>query len=73
MYGGLSIWQQSRMPMDPKQANLMRFLPIFFVVLFYNFASGVILYFFFSNLLMVLGQIWHERNKKKPATVEVKR
>jgi len=73
MYGGLSIWQQSRMPMDPKQANLMRFLPLFFVVLFYNFASGVILYFFFSNLLMVLGQIWHEKNKKKPATVEVKR
>jgi YidC/Oxa1 family membrane protein insertase len=73
LYGALSIWQQSRMPMDPKQANMMRFLPLFFVVLFYNFASGVILYFFFSNLLMVVGQILHEKHKKQPATVEVKK
>jgi YidC/Oxa1 family membrane protein insertase len=38
---------------DPKQAKMMMFLPIIFTAMFWNFTSGLVVYFLFSNLLSI--------------------
>ncbi len=38
---------------DPKQAKMMMFLPIVFTAMFWNFTSGLVVYFLFSNLLSI--------------------
>ena len=44
-------------PQDKTQAQVMRFLPLFFLVLFASFPAGLIIYWTFSNLLSILQQI----------------
>jgi YidC/Oxa1 family membrane protein insertase len=53
---GLSMIIQQKMSptsVDPKQAQIMMFMPIFFTFLFLNFSSGLVLYWFVSNLLAI--------------------
>jgi len=53
---GLSMIVQQKMTptsVDPKQAQIMMFLPIIFTFLFLNFSSGLVLYWFTSNLLAI--------------------
>lgn len=42
---------------DPKQAKMMMFLPIIFTAMFWNFFSGLVVYFFFSNILAIGEQL----------------
>ena len=52
---GVSMMVQQRMTMnmamDPAQRRMMNFMPIMFTIFFLNLPSGLVLYWFFSNLL----------------------
>ncbi|MGH7951727.1 MAG: YidC/Oxa1 family membrane protein insertase, partial [Limisphaerales bacterium] len=52
------VWQAHLQPvspgMDPGQQKLMRFTPLMFLVIFYNYASGMALYMTVSTLSSVL-------------------
>jgi YidC/Oxa1 family membrane protein insertase len=51
--------------MDPSQAKMMKFMPLMFGFLFYNFSSGLVLYWLTSNLVQI-GQQWMV-NRMMPA------
>lgn len=56
---GASMYLQQKMTpatADPTQAKIMQFLPVIFTVMFINFASGLVLYWFVNNLLSILQQ-----------------
>ncbi len=64
---GASMYLQQKMTpttMDPTQARIMQFLPIVFTVMFINFASGLVLYWFVNNLLSILQQYLINRQSK---------
>jgi len=52
------VWQAHQQPvspgMDPAQQKMMRFMPLMFLVFFYNYASGMALYMTVSTLLGIL-------------------
>jgi YidC/Oxa1 family membrane protein insertase len=55
--GGTMLWQAHLTPpspgMDPAQAKLMRYLPLIFMLGFYNLSSGLTLYWTVNNLLSI--------------------
>ncbi|MDR3542789.1 MAG: membrane protein insertase YidC, partial [Desulfocapsaceae bacterium] len=56
---GASMFVQQKLTpttADPTQAKIMMFLPVVFTFMFINFASGLVLYWFFNNLLSILQQ-----------------
>ena len=66
---GASMFLQQKMTpttADPTQQRIMMFLPLIFTVMFVNFASGLVLYWFVNNLLSILQQYLINR-KIKPA------
>ena len=42
---------------DPNQQKMMKFMPLIFGFMFYQFASGLVLYYLTSNLVS-MGQQW---------------
>jgi YidC/Oxa1 family membrane protein insertase len=67
---GVSMWIQQKMSPtggDPRQAQMMLWMmPILFTFMFWNFPSGLVLYWFVNNLLQI-GQQWLiNRQGKKP-------
>jgi len=58
LMGGTMFLQQKMSPTtaDPQQARMMQMMPVIFTVMFVNFASGLVLYWFVSNLLSILQQ-----------------
>ncbi len=68
---GASMFLQQRLTpsgtMDPAQQRMMMtVMPVMFTVLFYQFASGLVLYWFFSTLIGIGQQMWTNRAKTKP-------
>ncbi len=67
MMGGAMFLQQKLAPqtaMDPAQARMMLWMmPIMFTVLFYQFASGLVLYWFVSTLIGIGQQALTNRSK----------
>ncbi|MBM9537229.1 membrane protein insertase YidC [Desulfobulbus alkaliphilus] len=64
---GASMYFQMKMTpttADPMQARIMQFLPVVFTILFVNFASGLVLYWFINNLLSILQQQLINRQSK---------
>ncbi len=64
--GASMVLQQKLSPaaMDPQQARMMMtVMPIMFTVLFYQFPSGLVLYWMVSNLLAIGHQLWMNRSK----------
>ncbi len=64
--GASMVLQQKLTPsspsMDPSQAKMMMtVMPVMFTVLFYSFPSGLVLYWFVSNLLAIGHQLWLNR------------
>jgi YidC/Oxa1 family membrane protein insertase len=56
---GFTMWAQQKLnpqPTDPVQAKMMGFLPIVFTFLLSNFASGLVIYWAWSNTLSILQQ-----------------
>ena len=65
LMGGSMILQQKMTPttMDPAQARMMlTMMPIMFTLLFYQFASGLVLYWLVSNVLGILQQVLINRS-----------
>ena len=56
--GATQFWQASMTPvspgMDPAQQKMMRYLPLMMVYFFYNYSSGLALYWTCSNLITIL-------------------
>ena len=61
--GGTMIWQQKMSTVDPAQAKMMMFMPIFFTFIFYSFPSGLVLYWLVNNVLSILQQYQVQRQK----------
>lgn len=58
LYIASSLWQSHLTPMspgmDPTQQKMMRWMPLMFLAILYNFSSGLALYMTINNLLTVL-------------------
>jgi YidC/Oxa1 family membrane protein insertase len=56
--GATQIWQISLTPpspgMDPGQQKMMRWMPLMFLGILYNFSAGLTLYWTAQNLLSIL-------------------
>lgn len=68
---GLSMFIQQKLsptPPDPIQAKIFMFLPIFFTILLANFPSGLVIYWFFNNVLSIAQQSYLMKfsSKAKP-------
>ncbi|HCE79277.1 MAG TPA: membrane protein insertase YidC, partial [Thermodesulfobacterium commune] len=65
---GISMYLQQKLTPsspDPMQAKIMLFMPIFFTILFINFPSGLVLYWFVNNLLSIVQQYFTLKLTKK--------
>jgi YidC/Oxa1 family membrane protein insertase len=70
LMGVSMVLQQKLTPtsVDPAQARMMMtVMPVMFTVLFYQFPSGLVLYWFVSNLLGIGHQLWVNRGRAGPA------
>jgi len=58
LYLGSAWWLSSLTPpspqMDPSQQKMMRYMPVFFGFLFYNYSAGLTLYWTTQNLMSIL-------------------
>jgi YidC/Oxa1 family membrane protein insertase len=64
LMGASMFIQQKMTPIsDPMQAKIMMFLPVVFIFLFLNFASGLVLYWFINNVLTIAQQYMIYRQK----------
>jgi YidC/Oxa1 family membrane protein insertase len=57
LMGGTMLWQSHLTPpapgMDPMQQKMMRYMPLMFLFLLYNYSSGLALYWTVQNLLSI--------------------
>lgn len=63
---GASMFIQQKMTPtvgDPAQAKMMMFLPVIFTFMFINFPSGLVLYWFVSNILTIAQQYGMKRSR----------
>ena len=63
---GASMFIQQKMTPtvgDPAQAKMMQFLPVIFLFMFINFPSGLVLYWFVSNILTIAQQYGMKRSR----------
>lgn len=59
IFYGISMWALQALsppPTDPVQAQIFRFLPILFTVMFAAFPAGLVIYWTWSNTLSILQQ-----------------
>jgi YidC/Oxa1 family membrane protein insertase len=64
---GISMFVQQKMTPtmgDPRQAKIMLMMPLVFTFMFLNLPSGLVLYWFVSNVLQILQQHYMERRAK---------
>jgi YidC/Oxa1 family membrane protein insertase len=58
LMGATMLWQSHLQPpspgMDPSQAKMMRYMPLFFMVFLYNYSAGLALYMTVSYLLTIV-------------------
>ena len=67
------VWQQKLQPqsasVSPQQQQMFKFMPIIFGFLFYRLPSGLVLYWFISNVLGIVHQALIRKNSPaQPAT-----
>ena len=69
---GAMVWQAHLQPaspgMDPGQQRMMRFIPLMFLLFFYNYSSGMALYMMVSTLAGIVQTKLTKINAAKPAT-----
>jgi YidC/Oxa1 family membrane protein insertase len=72
--GVTMLWQARLTPvapgMDPMQQNIMKYMPLMFLFILYNFSSGLTLYWTVQNLLSI-AQMKITRAKDEPASAAV--
>lgn len=68
---GVMVWQAHMQPpspgMDPASQKMMRYLPLMFLLFFYNYSAGMALYFTVSTLLGILQTRMTRNIKVTPA------
>ena len=73
--GATMFLQQKMTPqptMDATQARMMTtMMPIVMTFVFYQFASGLVLYWMLSNVLAIAHQLWIRRGSQPPAAAPV--
>jgi YidC/Oxa1 family membrane protein insertase len=59
----LQVWQQKLTPAggDPAQQKMMTWMPVIMLVFFYNFASGLVLYWTVNQALMIVQLLMQKR------------
>ncbi len=64
---GMQFLQQKLSPQagDPQQQKMMAFMPMIMLVFFYNFASGLVLYWTTNTALMVVQQVLQRRHASR--------
>ena len=64
--GATMVLQQKMTPTtgDPRQAQLMMFMPVVFTALFLSFPSGLVIYWTVNNILTIGHQYWMNRSIK---------
>ena len=65
---GISMFVQQKMTPtvgDPTQAKIMLLMPVVFTFMFLNLPSGLVLYWFVSNVLQILQQYYMNRATKR--------
>ncbi len=66
LMGATMLIQQKMMPSpDPNQAKIGMFMSIFFIFMFMNFPSGLVLYWLTQNILTIIEQILIKRGIEK--------
>lgn len=70
---GTMLWQMAITPKsgDPSQQRILMFMPIIFVVIAYNYAAALSLYWTTQNLFSIV-QLYLTRNKPLPTLEKVK-
>ncbi len=58
--------QQKITVRDPKQKMMVYFMPLFFLFIFRNMPSGLVLYWFTFNIFSLVQTLWMEYSRKKP-------
>ncbi|MBI4562607.1 MAG: membrane protein insertase YidC [Candidatus Rokubacteria bacterium] len=74
---GVSMFIQQKMTPtvgDPRQAKIMLLMPVVFTFMFLNLPSGLVLYWFVSNVLQILQQYYMDRRARptKAAPKEIR-
>lgn len=70
---GITMFIQQKMTVtDPKQKSLVYIMPIMLTLLFFNFPSGLNLYYFMFNLLSI-GQQYYTTKIRPPKEDEIKK
>jgi YidC/Oxa1 family membrane protein insertase len=66
--GASMVIQQKMQPttMDPRQAKIFMFMPVFFTFLFLNFPAGLVLYWLTNNVLTIIQQYITMKYIEKP-------
>jgi YidC/Oxa1 family membrane protein insertase len=75
IFMGISMFVQQKMTptaADPRQAKMMLVMPFVFTFMFLNLPSGLVLYWFVSNVLQVLQQKSMDRPTKRDAAHEAR-
>lgn len=69
LMGVSMFYQQSMTPTaaDNKQAQMFKFMPILFTAMFWNFPSGLVLYWFMNNILTIGQQYLINKSGNKPS------
>jgi len=71
LMGATMLWQARLTPvapgMDPMQQNMMKYMPLMFLFILYNFSAGLTLYWTVQNLLSI-AQMKLTKAKDQPAT-----
>ncbi len=73
LMGVTMLWQAQMTPMspgmDPMQQKLMKYMPLIFLFMLYNFSAGLTLYWTVQNLLTI-AQMKLTRMKNEPGTAK---
>ena len=74
LMGAAQVWQMSMTPpspgMDPMQQKIMKYMPLMFVFILYNFSAGLALYWTVQNLLSIVQM---KLTKNEPVSVAPKK
>jgi YidC/Oxa1 family membrane protein insertase len=75
LMGASMLWQSHLQPpspgMDPAQQKMMRYMPLLFLVILYNYSAGLALYWTVNNLLTILQTKLINSNQPLATTVAV--
>ena len=69
--GATMLIQQKMTMTDPKQKAMMYFMPLFLTVLFYNFPSGLNIYYTLFNIFTIVQQrLTTDQSLRQPVAVD---